>query len=273
MKTKNHIFLSGALILMQVLNLSCASAQPAPLWRAHAHNDYEHERPLLDALEKGMGSIEVDIHLVDGELLVAHDLEDVDKTKTIESLYLVPLAAHIKENGGQIYSEPGSLVLLIDIKSEGEATYEVLRKVLVRYESILTRFEGNEVAEGPVTAIISGNRPLEMMLAEDVRWAAYDGRLADLNQDNPLPPSFIPLISSNWMDVARWFGQGEMPAEARKKLQELVKQAHAEGRKIRFWATSNNPKVWEELYAAGVDYLNADDLAGVQAFLLEKMEN
>ena len=59
------------------------AAKPAPvvvgqpLAQAHAHNDYEHERPLFDALEHGFTSVEADVWLVDGELLVAHDLEDV----------------------------------------------------------------------------------------------------------------------------------------------------------------------------------------------------
>lgn len=48
-----------------------AVAQPAPLERAHAHNDYEHARPLFDALERGFNSVEADVHLVDGRLLVA----------------------------------------------------------------------------------------------------------------------------------------------------------------------------------------------------------
>src|SRR5207237_4622701 len=40
-----------------------------PLIHAHAHNDYEHTRPLLDALDHGFCSVEADIHLVDGKLL------------------------------------------------------------------------------------------------------------------------------------------------------------------------------------------------------------
>ena len=35
--------------------------------------------PLFDALEQGFCSVEADIHLVDGKLLVAHDLKDVDR--------------------------------------------------------------------------------------------------------------------------------------------------------------------------------------------------
>ena len=56
-----------------------------PLAQAHAHNDYEHDRPLFDALEHGFTSVEADVWLVDGELLVAHDLEDVKAGVTLET--------------------------------------------------------------------------------------------------------------------------------------------------------------------------------------------
>ncbi|HET6325009.1 MAG TPA: hypothetical protein VFG04_09940, partial [Planctomycetaceae bacterium] len=48
------------------------AAEPTPLIRAHAHNDYEHKRPLFDALDQGLCSVEADIFLVDGQLLVGH---------------------------------------------------------------------------------------------------------------------------------------------------------------------------------------------------------
>ena len=46
-----------------------------PLLRAHAHNDYLHSRPLADALAHGFWSIEADVWLTNGALLVAHDLD------------------------------------------------------------------------------------------------------------------------------------------------------------------------------------------------------
>lgn len=61
-----------------------------PLWRAHAHNDYEHPRPLFDALDHRFGSVEADIYLVGDQLLVAHDPVELDPTRTLESLYLAP---------------------------------------------------------------------------------------------------------------------------------------------------------------------------------------
>ena len=39
-----------------------AAAPAGPV--AHAHNDYEHARPLHDALARGFGSVEADIWLV-----------------------------------------------------------------------------------------------------------------------------------------------------------------------------------------------------------------
>ena len=71
------------------------SGQVVPLERAHAHNDYEHERPLYDALDHGFKSVEADIWLIDGELVVSHDDPRLPTTEepqgTLESLYLKPL--------------------------------------------------------------------------------------------------------------------------------------------------------------------------------------
>jgi len=39
--------------------------------RTHAHNDYEHEYPLFDALHNGFISVESDIWLYGGDLRVA----------------------------------------------------------------------------------------------------------------------------------------------------------------------------------------------------------
>src|SRR5262245_58578952 len=55
----------GALLLA-VLTTPAADAPTTPLRQAHAHNDYEHPRPLFDALDQGFCSVEADIYLVDG---------------------------------------------------------------------------------------------------------------------------------------------------------------------------------------------------------------
>src|SRR5690242_5509037 len=68
--------LCGILGAGGVDSVSGADAAIIPLTRAHAHNDYEHTRPLLDALDQGFCSVEADVWLIDGELRVAHDERD-----------------------------------------------------------------------------------------------------------------------------------------------------------------------------------------------------
>ncbi|MEU2285782.1 phosphatidylinositol-specific phospholipase C/glycerophosphodiester phosphodiesterase family protein [Streptomyces sp. NPDC013178] len=245
--------------------------RPSPLWRAHAHNDYEHPRPLLDALDHRFGSVEADIFLVDGQLLVAHDPVDLDPARTLESLYLAPLAARVKADHGSVYrGHRTPLQLLIDIKTEGASTYLELDRQLRRYKHLFTTYAHGRVHRGPVTAVVSGDRAARApMAAQTVRHAFYDGRLADLGSTEA---SFASLISDNWTLNFTWLGVGAFPAAEREKLRAIVRAAHARGQKVRFWATPDvagpaRDALWGELLAAGVDYLNTDDLAGLEAFL------
>ncbi len=249
-----------------------ASADGLPgLERAHAHNDYEHERPLYDALSNGFKSVEADVWLVDGELLVAHDREDVQSGRTLQSLYLEPLRQIVKRNGGAVYpGDPDTFTLLIDVKSDPAATYLALHRALRRHQQILTRFTPSGIDEGAVTVIVSGNRPREIMERQKVRYAAYDGRLSDLGVTTDA--SLIPLISDNWTRHFTWQGIGPMPEAEHAKLQAIVQTAHANDQRVRFWATpETSPQreaVWAELLAAQVDYINTDHLEALRDFLL-----
>ncbi|MFE9774484.1 phosphatidylinositol-specific phospholipase C/glycerophosphodiester phosphodiesterase family protein [Streptomyces sp. NPDC005931] len=245
---------------------------PRPLWRAHAHNDYEHPRPLLDALDHRFGSVEADIFLVDGQLLVAHGPEDLDPSRTLESLYLEPLAARVRAHRGSVHrGHRRPLQLLIDIKTEGAATYLELDRRLRRHRHLFTTCAHGRVLPGPVTAVVSGDRAARVpMEAQRVRRAFYDGRLADLG--GPAPSSLIPLISDNWTRHFTWRGIGPFPDAERRKLRDIVGTAHARGQRVRFWATPDVPgpardALWGELLAADVDHLNTDDLAGLESFL------
>jgi glycerophosphoryl diester phosphodiesterase len=237
---------------------------------AHAHNDYDHRRPLYDALDRGFNSVEADVWLIDGELRVAHDLADARPGRNLENLYLEPLAQRVAANGGQVYKHGRDFQLLIDIKSDGPTTYAAIDKALAKYSDISTVFVDGRVRRGAVTSVISGNRPLDILQAQKLRYAGYDGRLADLNSG--LPASVMPLVSDNWSNNFTWRGIGEFPAAERTKLREIVKTAHRNGYKVRFWETPDvrgaaRDAVWTELTAAGVDNLNTDDLHGLEDFL------
>ncbi|MEU1295755.1 phosphatidylinositol-specific phospholipase C/glycerophosphodiester phosphodiesterase family protein [Streptomyces sp. NPDC005840] len=244
----------------------------APLWNAHAHNDYDHPRPLRDALDHRFGSVEADIYLVGDQLLVAHDPVDLDPARTLEALYLDPLAALVKANHGSVYRDHRRPVqLLIDIKTEGAATYLELDRHLRRYPHLFTGYAHGRVHPGAVTAVVSGDRAARApMEAQSVRRAFYDGRLTDLG--TAAPASFVPLISDNWTLNFTWQGDGPFPGAERERLRTLTRTAHARGQRVRFWATPDTAgpardALWGALLDAGVDLLNTDDLAGLEAFL------
>ncbi|MEU8788338.1 phosphatidylinositol-specific phospholipase C/glycerophosphodiester phosphodiesterase family protein [Streptomyces sp. NPDC048643] len=251
-----------------------ADAKPRtrPLWRAHAHNDYDHPRPLLDALDHRFGSVEADIYLVGDQLLVAHDPVDLDPTRTLESLYLAPLAARVRAQHGSVYrGHRAPLQLLVDIKTEGSSTYLELDRRLRRHRHLFTTYAHGRVRPGPVTVVISGDRAARApMEAQTVRHAFYDGRLTDLG--SAAPASFVPLISDNWTLNFSWLGAGPFPDAERAKLRAITATVHRNRQKVRFWATPDvagptREALWRELLAADVDYLNTDDLGGLQEFL------
>lgn len=258
------------LILFCIVGVSFAEPCPFLVARGHAHNDYAHERPLLDALALGFCSVEADINFVNGQLLVAHSLEQTRPERTLQRLYLDPLRERVRANGGCVHVGGRQFWLLIDIKTDSAATYAVLHEALEQYADMLTTYKGSEVTPGAVTVVVDGARGL--IMKQEIRYAAIDGGLADLDSDAPV--SLIPWISAEWRSAFKWNGQGPMPDDERGKIQTIVQKAHEKGRKVRFYGLPLWPDVWPELYDAGVDLLNTDDLAGLREFLLgrEKRE-
>ncbi|MFD4834176.1 phosphatidylinositol-specific phospholipase C/glycerophosphodiester phosphodiesterase family protein [Streptomyces uncialis] len=249
-----------------------ATHNPGPLRHAHAHNDFAHPRPLHDALSHRFTSVEADVHLVDGELLVAHDPVDLDPSRTLDALYLAPLAARVRAHHGTVYRGSRlSLQLLADLKTEGVSAYHALDRRLRAYPGLLSSYRAGQVRRGPVTVVVSGDRAArEPMAAQRVRYAFHDGRLTDLGP--AVRPSLVPLISDNWGRHFTWRGAGPVPPTERETLRRVTAEARSRGLRVRFWATPDAPgpqreAVWDELLAAGVDHLNTDDLAGLAAYL------
>jgi hypothetical protein len=265
-----YVFL---IAVFSLLSLPCARSgkdQPlrvAPLPGAHAHNDYEHKRPLFDALDCGFCSVEADVFLVKSDLLVGHTSFQLRRERTLESLYLDPLRARIKQNGGKVYKDGPVMWLLVDVKTEAKSTYQALDKVLASYSDILSVVKEGKFHEKAVTVVVSGNRARAEAAAQQVRYAGIDGRAADLDSDEPA--HLVPWISESWTAHYRWRGDGPMPEMERAKLREFVRKAHKHGRRVRFWATPERVEVWKELRAADVDLINTDKLAELKSFFLE----
>ena len=107
-------------VVLVLLFSSCS--QKIEVIQGHAHNDYENENPLFDAIENGFISVEADVHLIDDNLYVSHDNpKELDSALTLESLYLAPLKEHILKNNGFVYpNNSANIYLMIDFKSSAK---------------------------------------------------------------------------------------------------------------------------------------------------------
>jgi glycerophosphoryl diester phosphodiesterase family protein len=244
-----------------------AGDAPTPLTRVHAHNDYEHKRPLLDALDQGFCSVEADIFLVDGQLLVGHTRRALKPERTLQALYLEPLKERVAKNGGRVYKNGPPVTLFIDLKTNGEKTYAALCPVLEEYRDMITSFspapKGKE--QRAIDVVITGACPRKVIEAQEERLASIDGTAGDF--DSAEPADLVPVISENWRSLFKWRGKGPLPDEDKAKLESLVKKAHDHGRRVRFWAAPDRLSAWQALFAANVDLINTDNLAGAAEYL------
>lgn len=242
-----------------------------PLAHAHAHNDYWHQRPLLDALDQGFTSVEADVYLADGKLLVGHDRQELKPERDLEALYLKPLAERARRSAGKIYPNCDEFYLFVDIKSDAQPTSAALVTLLSQYRDVLAQVEHGQPRQGAIRVIVTGNRlPLDANQG-DVSYFGWDGRLSDLG--GRAPAAQMPVISDNWQNHFRWRGDGPMPQAEREKLQQFVKDAHTSKRILRFWATPEKEALWQELYAAKVDLIGTDELERLAKFLRTQDEH
>lgn len=256
-------------ILFQlIISIDC-SAQVIPLPGAHAHNDYQHDRPLFDALENGFTSIEVDVLLIDNELLVGHDLpeEDDHGLPTLLETYLLPLDSIIKKNEGSLYPGYDQIsYLMIDIKSNAEESYKILNQQLQPFTSWIR--QPHEQTEGSIIIFLSGNRPIDTVINDSNSLVSLDGRPEDLGK--AFSKDIMPVISQAFYKYSNWRGNGEMSEEDKVQIRNLANEVHQENKLLRLWATPDSPEVWEILQVLGVDLINSDDLDGLSNYLLKK---
>ena len=235
----------------------------------HAHNDYENENPLHDALNNGFESVEMDVHLVNGQLYVSHDRpKELKQEMTLESLYLNPLKEHIARHNGHVYpGYNGPLYLMIDLKTAAEPTYKKLKSVLNDYLSILSVVNDGEEKKRPVKIFISGNRPFKKILDEELKLASLDGRPSDLRKN--IPASVMPVVSDHYFNILSWTGEDKIQEKELEKFKKLVKQTHKQGKKLRLWAAPDRPVVWKFLLEHDVDLINTDRLDPFREFYVQ----
>lgn len=245
-----------------------AEEWPAALQHTHAHNDYEHPRPLQDALDNGFYSIEADIWLVDEDLLVGHD-EGIYKG-TLRDLYLDPLQKRVNERGS-VHGDGKPVLLWLDLKDGRPALRSALHTLLSQYP-MLSRFSEEKTVPKAVTLILTGNAQSKMAYGSDypIRFACADSN--DFSPDDPDASVHWQWYALKWGSYIQWDGVESIPAETLEKLKAIVNAIHAKGRKVRFYATPETPGYWQTALEVGIDLINTDQLKELRQFLQNRSQ-
>lgn len=244
-------------IFLLFLVASCfqANAQYTAL-NAHSHNDYAQRVPFWTAYNAHFGSIEADIFAVDGELFVAHNKGDIKKDRTLDALYIEPIALRFKQNRGQAWSNfDGKLQLLIDLKTPPTPTLDLLVAKLAQYPEVFDR----SVNPNAVQVVVSGDMPKPMDFGKYPAFIKFDGRLNTTYSPEQLER--LGMYSATWNTV-----KGKSEAD-RTKVEDAVRTVHGLGKKVRFWATEDTPETWKLMIELGVDYINTDKINELADFL------
>jgi len=231
---------------------------------AHSHNDYEHTRPLLDALDATFYSIEADIYFAGGSFEVKHMSWDSPKG-VLKGLYLDPLQARVTSQGS-VYGDGRQVALWLDLKDQDGSFPSALEALLAQYP-MLTAFGPSGATEGPVTVILTGDAKMKGAFVEQSpRHAARDSN--DFSPSDPPSDGAWTAYALDWGTYLDWDGTGAVPQQADLRMRCIVAKAHALGRKVRFYAAPDRSEVWQAGVDRGVDFIHTNDLQGARSYLL-----
>ena len=233
----------------------------------HSHNDYNQHFPFYQAYYAGMGSIEADVYLKKGKLLVAHNEEDTDPSKDLKSLYLDPIAKVFAQNKDFPYADTSEkLQLLIDIKTGHK---EVLAQLIQELKPYLSVFD-QKLNKNAVQILISGDVPPAANFKDYPSYINFDGRTTNTYTKDQL--SRIGMISESIATFTVWNGKGTPTPTDKLKLLNAIAVAHNLGKPFRFWGTKDNPNTWKELENLGADWIGTDHPEQLQAYYSNRLK-
>lgn len=251
--------------LLLALALTCcgaAAAQPPVL--IHSHNDYAQRVPFYQAYAQQVSSIEADVFLHDGQLLVGHDVEDLRADMTFEALYVEPIVTLFARNGGRAFRDSDqTLQLMVELKSETDPTLRAVAALLGRWPEVFDP----EVNPAAVRVAVTGRVPAPEAFDRYPRFLGFDG-VWDADY-TPEQLERIALISTNFRDFSQWNGKGTIIPAEKERLEQVIDRAHEQGKPVRFWNAPEGTTVYYTFYDMGIDYINTDKPEVCAAFFAD----
>lgn len=220
---------------------------------AHAHNDYEHDRPLAEALELGFPSVEADVWYRRHDIQVSHSI--YRSHGTLAELYIDPLRERV-EAQGSVHGDGQPFTLWIDVKEKDEKLVDALVPLLDEQDWLSLYDDEGLVEQKAVNVILTGGGGPGVMAA------------------NPAPrpyviesgdPSFDadPTYRAASVSWKTWFEDG-FDAD---NCACIVGHFQALGRPVRFFHAPDTPESWQQQIDCGATWIGADDIGGLADYL------
>jgi hypothetical protein len=235
---------------------------------SHALLDPDRRDPLAEALRRGYGSASIPVQIgVGGRALV--------RGRPFARVILRPLLDRARRRGGRVHHgpmPPFGLVLELPRDVPVRDLLGLLHEEVAPHAGLVTRCVGGRVVPGAVTVLVSGTPEAREVLAADPgRHLFADGTFDDVGREES-PAALVPMVSEHWSWRFGWDGEEPIPAEERYLLHDLVRQAHADGRRVRLFGVPHRTRriratCWAELATAGVDLIGDMDLAALARYL------
>ena len=177
------------LLVCCLLPLSAAAQFPVIL---HSHNDYVRTVPFWEAYSQHCASIEADVFLQDGEILVAHNREDLKADFSLRKVYIEPIVSLFRGNGGHMWENSSDrLILMVDLKAAD--AMPGLVTILEEYPDVFGSPEGVQV-------VVSGDVIKPEEFDQYPSFIYFDGRFTD--NYTPEQLSRVGMISADFRDFA-----------------------------------------------------------------------
>lgn len=255
MRTSKHIV---GLAMLCLSTFGAIAQKVYTIENAHSHNDYKQVHPFVTAYNAAFGSIEADVYLVNGALLVAHSEDEWNERRTLENMYLQPLAQHIKENNGFPYKDPKrKLQLLVELKSLPDIEIKAMDSLFKLYPTIKNNKN--------IQIVFTGKNPSIGVMLTTPSYMYFD---VEPGHDYTSKVwKKVAMVSSDFHLHTKWNGVGTMADADFQKLKNIVVQYHKLGKKVRFWDTPDNPATWALMEQLQVDYINTDHIDSLAQFL------
>lgn len=233
----------------------------------HSNNDYYQSRPLFNAIDNYMKSIEIDIFMINNQFYVAHSVDEIKNERTLEKLYLNPLLEIINLNKGSIYPNQNEVFyVFIDIKKDGKKVIPLLNETINQFKSKIKNPNFNSM----IKFVITGDNDYESIINTNGN-LSIDGRpidlLDDINNVIKYDNNLMPIISD---DIKNWTKAKE-PKELTEleimTLKKFINDVHNQGQLVRFWGYKDDNQIWNYLIKLGVDLINNDNPEQFRLFI------